>query len=204
MRFHQLLEGHSRRHIMSQDEVTNLIRTQGAKWIKLTRGRPLYRGLRGSPEDGYADAIVYESYPISRVPTHSSEETQKVYDEILSQKNAKALRSNSVFVTSSENDALFYSDGATPEPFVFVALGDFHYSFISGVQDLYGDWTEESNADVYVSDEETTRRLMKKISDKIHVDEKLSLAIKNQDEVYVTGNNGYMLVDQAVYNRAIG
>jgi len=149
------------------------------EYLKAVRetGKILYRGQRDS------QAPIFVGYPReNRRTKDSSEEAQKLYDKYLTMMGFSALRSNSIFTTSSEHQAdeygyvyaIFPKDG-----FKFTwstKMGDLVLESMSDVDksqldpeevyyefnDVFEDINNELNALIYDTEEETEKVALKK------------------------------------------
>jgi len=122
--------------------------------VKEANGRLLFRG-----QDDAAQPI-FVAYPrLDREPKDSDPEAQKLIDKYLSALGFKALRSNSLFTTSSENNASNYGT-----VYAIFPKNGFEYTWstkhddlvIHSVHDIGGD--EEDTDDVYYNYEDWQRQ----------------------------------------------
>jgi len=125
VRYHQLLESTE----LSIEDALKLIETKGQPWLNATDWYLPFSG-RKRKED-----IFVGNYHVDRKSSSGNEAAQDIIDKRIRQEGGNALRSNSIFVTTSLNTASEYSqDGG--EIYYVLPLGDFQYHWYPKEPDL--------------------------------------------------------------------
>lgn len=110
------------------EEVFEKYKDDILKFYKEAGNRFFYRGLQKPPE------ITIVNAPENRRPRNSSHYAADILDHVYSSLGATALRSNSFFITPRMGQANTYGG-----IFIAMPIGEYHYTWMQGVVDLYTD-----------------------------------------------------------------
>jgi hypothetical protein len=113
--------------------VAKFIRENARPWLEASNNGHwvVYRGIRGQN-----DSVFTRPIRADRKPVDTPEDRHRAFNAVIASIGGVANRSNSAFVTHDANFAGNYGD-----PYVFMPLGDFHYTW----SPVYRDWTADFN-----------------------------------------------------------
>lgn len=109
--------------------VADYIREHCQPWLKVSRdgAMEVYRGV-----SGVSAGVFMKPIRNNRKPLHSSALVQEFYDRVIGFAGGIANRTNSAFVSKDFETTTMYG-----EPFVFLPLGEFHYTWATDVDDWF-------------------------------------------------------------------
>jgi hypothetical protein len=131
----------------------------------------LYRGIASS------EKYLIDESPVNRLPRDTPRFLSFAIDDKLQAAGFKALRSNSIFCTGRENDAIAYADGGSL--YVIFPVNGFDYTYCK-----YRDLTEEMEYNVPQIQNMSTDKFIKDLEFK---DTDLGFAMHTGVEVYLHG-----------------
>lgn len=114
-------------------DVQNFIWKNCQPWMKATDNGQMvfYRGNSKVPAEAYSNGYHVEAVHKDRRPKDSTPELHQFFNRMISIAGGVANRSNSAFVTSSENEAAEYGNH-----WVYMPIGNFNYTW----HDRWVDW----------------------------------------------------------------
>jgi hypothetical protein len=129
--FDDLLDGYE------PSQIVEIIERQCKPWLdevsngSLRRylGSPFYRGVKSRSH------FFYKPVRPDRQPKDTHPYVHDMFVDFLEKEDAVANRDNSAFISADPEDAARYG-----ELFVIFPVGNFHYTWIKGINDLTGDF----------------------------------------------------------------
>jgi hypothetical protein len=117
--------------IPSGTALAKFISANAKPWLSVSNNGHwvVYRGMRGQN-----DTVFTRPIRTDRKSMDTLEVRHQAFNAVIKSVGGIANRSNSAFVTSDANFAAGYG-----EPYVFIPLGDFHYTW----SPVYRDWTRD-------------------------------------------------------------
>jgi hypothetical protein len=187
------------------DLLADFIKQNAQPWLSQTDQGYLivYRGLKsqlsmyGGPLPRDRKIAFVKPIRTDRQTLNTSPASTAAFNAMIGSVSGIANRNNSAFVSSDPKVAEFYG-----RVFVFIPLGDFHYTW----SPKYADWYQEFTW-IYINrlrlDNSSTQDTSKpqhydpeKVSKIIKVDQGLREAIKSQNEIMIQAASGLYIEEQ--------